>query len=173
MPVIDGQTASAIAINSVANVTLYTFSVPANTLTPVGHRMRLTIYGDLVNNSGASRTYTLVGSFGGTVLIEDALPVIPTSASRRTWQIDFDITSQSTSTSSVYSMTTSISAPVAATVGLAGDFGTAMTVPPTTILNTSGVLNLAAANTLLVQVRSDAATATQTYTRRVATLEVD
>lgn len=152
---------SSISLTNVAT-TVYTFSVPANTLMP-GMALRLWIGGVLINSSGANRTYTVTASLGGTTFIQDALIAVPTNAARRVWNFNMILKEQNATNSQVMWLTTDISAPLAAATGFAGDFGTVETVPPTTMSSAGGTIDMTAARTLLIQITSDAATAVQSY----------
>lgn len=159
-------------IASITNVTLFTTSIPANTLKgPLGQRLRVSIIGEILNNSAANRTYQLVGSFGGTVFAEDGLTAMPASASRRAISIDIDIFWLS-SASQQQRMTLAISAPNTATTGQSGAWDVAPLIAPSSITTGSGAVNTANAQTLLVQIRADAATAIQSYFQKNVTIEL-
>ncbi len=168
---IDSQGPTGPSINSTSYVTLYTFSVPANTLKgPVGRRLRLSIIGEILNNSGAGRVYTVLASFGGTTIAEDALASMTNSATRRFFSIDAEIT-WNTSATQASRVTIAVGPAAAPTVGQTGDWaGTNFLDPSSITFGTS--VNTANANTLLVQIKSDDATATQTFIVRGATLEL-
>jgi len=163
--------ASSVAINNTAYQTLFTYSVPANTLKgPVGQRLWLSLIGEILNNSGADRTYTVLASLGGTTLAEDALAAMAASATRRYFSIDVDI-SWTTSASQTSRVTVAVGSAATPTVGQTGDWaGTNFLDPSSITLGTT--VNTANANTLLVQIKSDDATATQTFIVRGASLEL-
>jgi len=76
----------ALAIDDIATEeTLYTYSVPGNTI--AGGVLRLTLAGDYLNNSGASRTFTLRIKYGATTLYDDATASIGATAVRRNWEL--------------------------------------------------------------------------------------
>lgn len=151
------QSQPSTNINSVTPVTIFTQSIPANTSVP-GGRIVLDIFGSILNNSGANRTYTVIGQFGGTTFISDALIALPANANRRAFSLKYEIGNSSSAVQG-YKMTVDVSAVSAATTGI-GDFGTAETIPPTTIVNT-GTINQANAQTMLVTITSDNAGAIQ------------
>jgi len=163
--------ASSVSINNTAYQTLFTYSVPANTLKgPVGQRLWLSLIGEILNNSGADRTYTLLASLGGTTIAEDALAAMPTSATRRFFSIDVDI-SWSASASQASRVTIAVGPATAPTVGQTGDWaGTNFLDPSSITLGTT--VDTSSAATLLVQIKSDNNTATQTFIVRGASLEL-
>ena len=172
MPVLNRVAGSATTLsNTAAETTMYTYSVPATMGAISGHVLELELLLTLLNNSGANRTYTLRVKFGGTTQIADALIAIPTSAALRSMVIRVVIQNDSTTSAQFIAATVSVSAPLAVTSGVAGDFGTAPTIPPTTIM-ANGTINQLNAATLEVSLQSDAATATQTITTRTALLEL-
>lgn len=53
--------------------------------------LRITCYGDCLNNSGSSNTWTLGVQLGSTLLWKDNTAAQSSSATRKTWQIEFMI----------------------------------------------------------------------------------
>lgn len=166
----DAVTADTTVSNSATETTIYTYSVPANTLGTNGH-LRLTLLATLLNNSGANRTYTFRGKFGGTTLIDDAAIALPASAAARTLKITLDLYGDGATNAQVMAMTIEASAVLGVTSGLGGDYGTAGTMPPSTIIGNLSTFDQTGAGTLLVSVQSDANTATQTLVTRISNLE--
>jgi hypothetical protein len=70
--------------NTTSEVTIYTFAVPANTL-GTDKVLRLEVQGDLLNNTGATVTWTIRVKWGGTTIASFAPTNVTTSAARRAW----------------------------------------------------------------------------------------
>jgi hypothetical protein len=163
MVVLDRATTDVVLSNTAAETTMYTYSVPANMGARPGQVLDLEMIMTLLNNSGANRTYTVRIKFGGTTHFTEAFVPAPTSIFARPMVIRVRI--QNESGSNQY-----ISATVF--VGPTGnDLTVAALIPPSTLV-TSGTIDQTAAQTLAVTLQSDAATATQTITTRVAQLEL-
>lgn len=161
MVVLNRVTSDVVQSNTAAETTHYTYSVPANMGARTGEVLDLEMIMTLVNNSGANRTYTARVKFGGTTHFTSALIAAPTSIAGRPMTIRVRI--QNEGGSNQY-----ISATVF--VGPTGnDLGTVPLMPANTLV-TAGTIDQTAAQTLAVTLQSDAATATQTITTRVALL---
>ena len=157
--------------NTAAESTMYTYSVPANMGAIDGQRLVLSMLCTLLNNSGANRTYTMRLKFGATTVIADAMIAIPTSTALRSFEIIVEIANDGATNAQFCKMSVSVSAPLAVTTGLSGDYGTAPTEIGSVIMNTSA-LDQTVSQTLAVTIQADAATATQTITMRNALLEM-
>lgn len=157
--------------NSAAENTLYTFTVPANMGSDLGEMLDLQLMCTLLNNSGANRTYTLRIKFGATTVIADALIAVPTSTALRTMNIRVRVANDGATNAQYIDATVTVSAPLAVTTGLAGDFGTVPLISEATIANTA-TLDQTTALALAVTIQADAATATQTVTMRYALLQL-
>jgi len=96
---LDSQSAELLIVNTSALTTLYTFTIPANTLA-VGSTMRLRLGLDYFNNSGASRTFELKVTLQSTVIFDDTSTNRVANANRRPWplQLDFFIRNASPNT---------------------------------------------------------------------------
>lgn len=74
-------TDSAVLVSSVTETTLYTYTVPANTL-KTGNILRVNYFMEYLNNSGAPETVTVRFKYGGTTIATLA-PSITANATRR------------------------------------------------------------------------------------------
>lgn len=83
---LDSQPAELTIVNTSALSTLYTFAIPANTLSS-GDLLRLTLDLDYLNNSGASRTFELKVTLQGTVIFDDTSTNRVANAQRRPWPL--------------------------------------------------------------------------------------
>ncbi len=64
------RVASTVTIGGSTETTIYSYTVPANTM-GTNKALRLTMIGDRLNDSGATKTITLRVKFGGTTLYQD------------------------------------------------------------------------------------------------------
>ena len=79
---LDRDVTETEVVNTTTETTVYSYSVPANTL-GTNKLLRLTLIGDYLNNSGTDKTLTLKITYGATSLLNQAFTFIATSASRR------------------------------------------------------------------------------------------
>ena len=162
MVVLDRVTSDTTLTDTAAETTMYTFSVPANMGAKAGEVLDLEMIMTLQNGSGADRTYTVRVKFGGTTHLAEALPPVPTGLAARPVLLRVRI--QNDGTTSSQWITSTIS------VGLIGnDWTAAPLLPPATAMAGTSI-DQTAAQTLAVSWQSDAATATQIVTTRVALL---
>jgi hypothetical protein len=82
---IDRDVAALTVANSTTETTVYTFSVPANTLGS-NRMLRLTILADYLNNSGSSSNFDIAVKWGGSTMLGPSLGSQSTSAVRRRFQ---------------------------------------------------------------------------------------
>ena len=75
----------AEVVNDSSQTTVYTYTVPANTL-GVDRALRLTLIGDYLNNSGANRTLDVFVDFGATTIFSHNI-TIADSADRRGFEM--------------------------------------------------------------------------------------
>ena len=86
--IIDRDLTENDIVNTAAETTLYTFTIPAATLGTTGI-LRVSIKGDYFNNSGSSRTLQLKVKYGSTTLWDETSGVIGVNANRRAFTFDF------------------------------------------------------------------------------------
>jgi len=79
--VVNRQGAKAAIANSTSRTTVYSFTVPADTLS-TNKMIRMTLFAIYLNSSGSSRNYTLYVKYGGTEIYEDTSPAIGTDADK-------------------------------------------------------------------------------------------
>lgn len=169
--ILDRLTSDVAFSNSAAENTYYTFTAPANMGANSGYLLDLQMMFTLLNNSGANRTYTLRTKFGGTTYVDDALIAVPTSAALRTMNVRVRVANDGSTTTQWLDTTVTVSAPLAVTTGLSGDFGTAPLISEASIAN-SGAITQTNSAVLAFSLQADAATATQTITLRYALLQL-
>lgn len=82
--VLDRDVTQQESSNTTSEVTIYTFNVPANTLS-TNKALRLEVQGDLLNNTASTETWTIRVKFGGTTIASYAPTTITVNATRRPW----------------------------------------------------------------------------------------
>lgn len=80
--VLDRKVTSTTVVSSVTETVVYTFSVPANTLS-TNKALRCTLLGDYFNNSGGNANLAIKGKFGGTTFYTAAVAAFTSSATHR------------------------------------------------------------------------------------------
>lgn len=83
--VLDRDVTQAEVVSNNTEVTVYSFSVPGNTL-GTNKAIRITIFGDYLNNSGAPSDLTVRYKYGATTFAAPAFPAVAASASRRAYR---------------------------------------------------------------------------------------
>ena len=79
--------ATTTVVDTVSDTPLFTYTIPAGTL-KAGDVLRLSLWGDCLNNSAASRIYTNYLKLAGTTIITAAMATAAASATRRNWFVD-------------------------------------------------------------------------------------
>ena len=79
---LDRDTSVNEVVSSVTETTVYTFSVPANTL-GTNKALRITVLGDYLNNSGGVSNLAIKLKYGATTALSYSEPSIAASATRR------------------------------------------------------------------------------------------
>jgi len=79
---LDVDTSDTTIVNDATEQTVYSFTVAGGTLS-TNRLLRLTVFGEILNNSGTARTLTLRAKYGGTQFAGPAIATIASSASRR------------------------------------------------------------------------------------------
>lgn len=170
--VLDRQVTQLDHNNSAALTTLYTFSVPANVL-DTQKMLRLTLYGDYLNNSGGTSTLRVQCAFGGTTMYDDTCSAQNASATRHPFKFEFLIGNQNSATSQVLGGMLTLGTSVSTTAGL-GDLGAviiAATGFNTSIFGTAAV-NTTSSQTLTISVAHSATSTSTSIRRQMAILEV-
>ena len=163
------RTASLLdVVNSVAETSLFSFSVPANAL-GTNRMLRLTLFGDYLNNSGATRTVTFKAKYGATTLFNDATLALAASASRRPFRFELQLANQGATNAQVLSGLISLGLAGGTTSGL-GDLS-ALPALMNHIFGAS-VEDSTAAKTLDVTATHSAANASISIRRQYACLEL-
>ena len=65
--ILDRSTSTVDVVSTVTETTIYTFSVPANAMS-TNRMLRLTMIGDVLNNDGTNRQFTVRIKFGATTM---------------------------------------------------------------------------------------------------------
>lgn len=82
--IIDRDVTTTEVVSTAAETTVYSFSVPANTLS-TNKMLRLTLVGDLLNNTGAGAGFTLRVKYGSTTIGTCAVTTWNSSVNRLPW----------------------------------------------------------------------------------------
>jgi len=122
-------------VNLATEQTFYSFTIPANLLT-TKRGVRLTMVGDYLNDSGASRTITLRVYYGVTAMYSDVTTTIAASATRRPFWWDFILGAEDSASAQVLGGKTNLGNVAATTAGL-GDLATAPTIAGNVIFGTA------------------------------------
>lgn len=85
--ILDRDVTTADVANTAVETTVYTFSVPANTLS-TNRALRLTLIGDIFNNSASSETFTVRVKFGGTVIATHTQGTLVAAVGRKARLLD-------------------------------------------------------------------------------------
>lgn len=155
---IDTDSAAVTVSNTTAETSIYSYSLPANTLGTEGI-LRIVVSGTYLNNSGANRTQTVRFKYGGTTMINVTSGNIATSATTGTFTYTF------------YLMAHGATNVQQAWFTGTHESGTGVKV----ILDDGGTaaVDSTSSQTIDVTVDSSAATATQTLIRRLATINME
>lgn len=86
--VIDRDMSENDVVDTASETTLYSFSVPANTL-GTNKVLRVSLRGDYLNNSGATKTLDFKIKYGTTTLVHSLVDTFANDADRQTWTMDF------------------------------------------------------------------------------------
>jgi hypothetical protein len=117
--VLEREAEALIIVNSAAETTLYSFTVPGATLVK-DEAIRFMVLGDILNNSAGTPTLNLRVKFGGTTLFEDLTAGIPIVATRRGFLADLVLCAKGDPDSQFLYGRVRIGDPTAPT---SGDFG--------------------------------------------------
>lgn len=161
-----------LIINSAVETTLYTFSVPANTIGTTGILSGRAVF-TYRQSSGVNQTITIREKWGGTTQIDDVSIVVPAAADLtdlRSLIIDFEIAGANATNAQRMATRLEISAIRASTAGTSGDWGTVPLMPPSTI-TAQATIDQTAARTLEITAQLSAATATQFVNLQYAYLQ--
>jgi hypothetical protein len=153
-------------VNSVAETSLFSFSLPANLL-GTNRMVRLTLFGDYLNNSGATRTVTFKAKYGATTLFNDVTLALAASASRRPFRAEVELANQGATNAQVLSGLISLGLPGGTTSGLGDLSGLPVLVNH---LFGSSAEDSTAAKTLDLTVTHSAASASLSIRRQYACL---
>lgn len=141
--------------NSLDKTTIYSYTVPANTLGTNGV-LDLNLSGTYLNNSGATKTVTVTLEYGGTIMVTTVSAAITPSAVTGTFNYKFNLSAGGVTNSQIASF-----------FGV-HELGTGVR----TLLydNGTSAIDSTTNQTLLVTVKLSAANATQTFIRKSATV---
>lgn len=175
MPRALSRSATALTITTtVAEETFYTTTIPAGTLVDA-RTLRLRLLGQMLNNSGAARTYIMRVKLGGTTIYDDSVnPAgagIPVSALVRLLDITLDLSALGSSASQMLWGTTWLTNLGATTVGR-GDVGGALFFFMPFGSDGATAINMDVAQDLVVTIQPSFSSASYTFTRRHSLLEV-
>jgi hypothetical protein len=110
-------------VNTSAETTMYSFSVPGNTLGTT-QAITFTCFGDYLNNTGITPTFTLRIKYGATTLYQDDTGVIRSDPNRRPFYMNMTLANQNATNSQVLGGCFQLQETDGATTGI-GDLGSA------------------------------------------------
>ena len=157
-------------VNTAAETAIFTGSVPAGAL-GTDRMVRLTLFGDYLNNSGAPKTATLRVKYGATTLWGDiGASLAGNDPLRRAWQLELFLGNQGATNNQQLGGRVAMMPTTAASVAGLG----AATVTPTydVVFHGSAAEDSTAAKTLAVTVQHSAAASTVSWRRQYAALEL-
>jgi hypothetical protein len=158
-------------VNTLTETTLFTYTVPANTLGTT-RRLRLELGGDYLNNSGGTLTTseTLRIKFGGTTIWQDDGKLHANSSNRKPWFMRVNITNLGAANSqSLGGWITLGGSP--STTGI-GEYGDDEIDAQTAIGNTGLTIDTTAAADLVVTVQHGQQHANISYRANSGVLEL-
>lgn len=156
-------------VNTVVETSIFSFSVPANML-GTNRMLRLTLFGDYLNNSGAGSTLNLKVKFGATTLYSEITASFASSAQRRAMNLVLWLAAQNSASAQVLGGLFALASNAAATTGL-GDLNANATLS-NPIGQATSAEDSTAAKTLDVLVTHGVAAATISARRFYACLEL-
>jgi hypothetical protein len=163
-PVILEQVVTELDIVDTATETdLLSFSVPANTLGTT-HALRVTIRADYLNNSAATKTYTLKIKYGATTMYDDIITAAAVSADRYPITIDFVLFPKNATNSQGLSGEVLMGLAGGATTGV-GDLGTDEIRALTPLVGANAAEDSTANKDLKVTIQHSAAFTTVSFRR--------
>lgn len=155
-------------VNTAAETTLYTFTLPGNRL-GTDKRMRLTLEGDYLNNSGLASQFTWRVKYGATTMIAIlAGTAVPAGADRRAWKFVVELSNRDATNSQYATVAGGMSLAATPTTGV-GSLDTTAALHG--VLAGTAAEDSTAAQALAVTVQHDAANANLSMRLRSAVLE--
>lgn len=173
------QNTTAFTISNTINETpIYSYVVPGGLL--IGsRRLRLSLLGQMLNNSGAARNATVRVKLGGTTVYGDLMRPsgadIPVSANIRLVTLWLEFAALGSSVSQMLWGKITLGNTGATSVAGSGFMGSATPTAALDMLigsSSPSSIDMAGQQTLEVTIEMSAASASYTWTRRVALLEV-
>ena len=153
-------------VNTVAESTAFTATVPANTL-GTDRAVRALLIADYLNNSGANQTVRVKVKLGATTLYDDITGALATNAARRAVRIEAVIAAQNSASVQSLGGSVSISGAGGTTAGLGDLVGVTVYTP---VLGAAAE-NSANALTFAITITHSAANAALSFRRQYAVLE--
>jgi hypothetical protein len=168
--VIDRVTTALDVVNSAAETSFYSFSIPANLLS-TNKGVRLMLVGDYLNDSGANRTVRLRVKLGATTLYDDTSGGIADGGVvRREFRLDIYLFNQGATNDQILHGSWPLSDPTAPAIGRGSQtsVGDLLAGP----IGGDAAEDTTAAKTFEVTVQHDAANALVSLRRQLAVLEL-
>lgn len=164
---LDSQPTVNDIVSTAALSTLYTFTVPANTV-GVGDLLRLHLLTDYLNNNANGQTLLHKVTIGGVVFFQDTYTGIGQVAVRYPWSSQYEIAVLSATDTSMFGrwLRSSASAP---TTGQGRFNGSEV---GNSVFQGSGNVDWTASVVILVEVQHSSSSANQSLRRRGAALEL-
>lgn len=108
LPLVVGQsfgrkTSTTTINNTAAETTVYSGTIPANTLT-TERVVSLILFGDYFNNTGGNRTFIVKAKLAGGVVYEGSFGTFATSTSRRPWRLHMELGAKASASAQWFSL---------------------------------------------------------------------
>ena len=165
---LDATGAEVDVTNTVTETSIYSFSLPANTLA-TGRAVRLWIHGDALFNVVAVSSFTLKVKLGATTLYDDATVALANSATRCPVWFNFVVAANGAASLQTLGGRAAIGSRTGTTTGL-GDLATDEVNAAAEVYGTSAEDGTTAL-TLNVTITLDGATTTRSFRKQYACLE--
>jgi hypothetical protein len=161
--VLDRDVTATVVTNTITETSVYSVSVPANTLGTF-RRIRLFMRGEFTNSSGGNSTPTLKLKFGGTTIATFA-PVLSSSATSRLWTLLANIIAENATNAQRADAESKVSTPIAN--------GTAGTLAANEVVQHNGLaLDSTGALTLELTIQHDGISTSRSFTAHAVFAEL-
>ncbi len=158
-------------VNDNTEQTIYSFEVPANAMGTIGC-VRLSMFGDYVNNSGVGATFTFKVKFGGTIIYQDDSKSRADSANRVPWWMHLMLANKSSASVQVLSAMTIVCQQNSPNVGRGAFPNDENDTVTSCMTDTEGASDTTSAQTLDITIQHSAAHASLSFRRKYAVLEL-
>lgn len=167
---LDRNMAQLDIVNTAAETTLYSYSVPGGTL-GTNKALRVSILGDYLNNSGFSKNFTVKMKYGATTLWGDVTSV-PTNTTRRGFKLDMILAAINSTSAQSLAGSVFLSATGAPVTGTGAFFDASTLHSLQVIPGGSSAEDSTAAKTLAATVQHETAAATISLRANIRMIEL-